>query len=132
MRVHAKMQLSDFDYDLPEGLIAQTPIEPRDHSRLMIVDRKTQTISHDFFYNLTKYLHPDDLLVFNETKVFPARIYGHKESGGKVEVLLLNLATGNYISHPGLKEGQKVTIKPPLSPRFLCVHKSVPERLWFR
>ncbi len=57
---------------------------------------------------LLKYLNPDDLLVFNETKVFPARLFGHKPTGGKVEILLLNMVTGEYISHPGLKEGQEV------------------------
>lgn len=73
------MTLSDFDYELPKELIAQTPSDKRDHSRLMIVNRNTQTISHDYFYNLKKYLTSDDLLVFNQTKVFPARLYGSKE-----------------------------------------------------
>jgi len=102
------MKLADFDYELPDELIAQTPSEKRDYSRLMIVDRKNQTIIHDHFFNLLKYLKPDDLLVFNESKVFPARLFGHKESGGKVEILLLNIDTGEFISHPGLKESQKV------------------------
>lgn len=88
------MTLSDFDYELPKELIAQTPAEKRDHSRLMVLDRKTQTISHDYFYNLQKYLNPDDLLVFNQTKVFPARLYGKKESGGGVEILLLSESEG--------------------------------------
>lgn len=73
------MKLSDFDYVLPKELIAQVPSEKRDHSRLMIIDRKNQKISHDYFYNLKKYLSDDDLLVFNQTKVFPARLYGTKE-----------------------------------------------------
>lgn len=102
------MKLSDFDYELPEELIAQTPVEPRDHSRLMVVNRADGSIIHDHFYNLLKYLNPDDLLVFNETKVFPARLFGHKPTGGKVEILLLNMVTGEYISHPGLREGQEV------------------------
>lgn len=83
------MTLDDFNYDLPEELIAQEPVEPRDSSRLMIVDRKTQTIKHDIFRNFQKYLSKNDLLVFNNSKVFPARLRGTKESGGKVEVLLL-------------------------------------------
>lgn len=90
------LSLSDFDYDLPKELIAQTPSEKRDHSRLMIVDRTTQKISHDYFYNLKKYLKPDDLLVFNQTKVFPARLYGKKESGGGVEILLLSESEGSW------------------------------------
>lgn len=102
------MKLTDFDFQLPQELIAQSPVEPRDHSRLMVVDRSTQTIKHDHFFNLPDYLKANDLLVFNETKVFPARLYGHKSSGGKVEVLLLNIVTGEYISHPGLREGQEV------------------------
>jgi S-adenosylmethionine:tRNA ribosyltransferase-isomerase len=102
------MKLADFDYHLLGELIAQTPVEPRDHSRLMIVNRADGSITHDHFYNLLKYLNPDDLLVFNETKVFPARLFGHKPTGGKVEILLLNMVTGEYISHPGLKEGQEV------------------------
>lgn len=109
------MKTSDFDFILPEELIAQTPVEPRDHSRLMIVDRKNNSITHDHFYNLLRYLQPDDLLVFNETKVFPARLFGHKKSGGKVEVLLLNLVTGEFISHPGLKNSQEVIFDQGLS-----------------
>lgn len=109
------MKTSDFDFNLPEELIAQTPAEPRDHSRLMVVNRADGSITHDHFYNLLKYLKPDDLLVFNETKVFPARLFGHKKSGGKVEVLLLNLVTGEFISHPGLKDTQEVVFDAELS-----------------
>lgn len=82
------MNIKDFDYHLPEVLIAQRPAEKRDHSRLMVVDRKSGNISHDYFYNLDKYLDANDLLVFNNTKVIPVRIRGKKLSGGKVEVLL--------------------------------------------
>lgn len=108
------MKLSDFDYDLPEELIAQSPVTPRDSSRLMIVNKTTGEIKHDHFYNLLNYLSPLDLLIFNETKVFPARLYGTKESGGKVEILLLNIGTGEYISHPGLREGQQIIFDPQL------------------
>ena len=102
------MTLSDFDYFLPPELIAQTPAEPRDHCRLMVVDRKRQTISHDYFFNLPKYLRPDDLLVFNQTKVIPARLYGTKETGGKVEVLLLpNQGHFNFIAR-NLGRAQKI------------------------
>ncbi len=108
------MKLADFDYYLPKELIAQTPATPRDHSRLMILDTRSQKITHDHFFNLPKYLLPSDLLVFNDTKVFPARLYGHKESGGKVEVLLLNITSGEFISHPGLRLGQKVIFENEL------------------
>ena len=77
-----------YDYELPEDLIAKYPIEPRDHARLMVLDRKTKTVKHDFFYNLPKYLKENDLLVLNNTKVIPARLLGRKKTGGKVEILL--------------------------------------------
>ena len=80
------MKVTDFDYELPEELIAQTPIEKRDESRLMVLDRKEQTIEHKHF----KDLEPGDVLVRNNTKVIPARLYGKKETGAKVEFLLLN------------------------------------------
>ncbi len=77
-----------YDYPLPKELIAKYPIEPRDHSRLMVLDRKNRTITHDRFYNLPKYLREGDLLVLNDTKVIPARLIGKKKTGGRVEVLL--------------------------------------------
>ena len=84
------MKTSDFDYVLPEELIAQTPMEPRDHSRLMVVHRGTGAIEHKHFFDLPQYLRPGDALVINETKVIPARLMGVKEDTGvPVEVLLL-------------------------------------------
>ncbi len=84
------MKTSDFDYYLPPELIAQTPIEPRDAARLLRLDRSTGAIAHDHFYNLPDLLRPGDLLVANESRVIPARIYAHKaETGGAVEILLL-------------------------------------------
>ena len=83
------MKLSDFMYDLPEERIAQTPVEPRDHSRLMVVHRDTGEIEHKHFYDVIDYLNPGDCLVINETKVIPARLYGERPTGGAVEVLLL-------------------------------------------
>ncbi|MBQ7579273.1 MAG: tRNA preQ1(34) S-adenosylmethionine ribosyltransferase-isomerase QueA [Clostridia bacterium] len=84
------MKTSDFDYYLPEELIAQTPIEPRDHSRLLVYNRKTKVIEHKHFYDIINYLSPNDVLVVNNTRVIPARIYGKKkETGAKVELLLL-------------------------------------------
>ena len=83
------MKLSDFMYDLPEDRIAQTPAEPRDHSRLMVLDRNTHTISHRHFYDVIDYLAPGDVLVVNETKVIPARLLGERPTGGACEVFLL-------------------------------------------
>lgn len=82
------MKLSLFDYNLPKGLIAQKQIKPRDHSRLLVLDRKKETVAHKHFYDLVDYLTDNDVLVVNETKVFPARLYARKKTGGKVEILL--------------------------------------------
>ena len=89
------MKVSEFNYDLPEELIAQTPIEKRDESRLMVLDRGKQTIEHKTFKDIIDYLEPGDCLVRNNTKVIPARIYGKKETGAKVEFLLLNNIEGD-------------------------------------
>ena len=84
------MKLSEFNYELPEELIAQIPIKKRDESRLMILNRKEQTIEHKKFKDILEYLKPGDVLVRNNTKVIPARLYGKKETGANVEFLLLN------------------------------------------
>ena len=82
--------LSDFDYELPEERIAQVPIEPRNASRLMVLDPVKKTILHRHFYDLKEFLVPGDTLIFNDTRVMPARLIGHRENtGGKVEVFLL-------------------------------------------
>ena len=85
------MKVTDFDYDLPEELIAQHPVEPRDTSRLLTLDKITGEYTHkEHFYELLDELQDGDVLVFNNTKVIPARLYGYREgSGGKVEILLL-------------------------------------------
>lgn len=84
------MKTSDFFYDLPQELIAQTPIEPRNHSRLLCLNGDTGEVSHSWFYNLADYLSPGDTIVVNDSRVLPARLYGEKEgSGGAMEVLLL-------------------------------------------
>ena len=84
------MKKHDFYYDLPNELIAQTPIEPRDASRMMVVNRQTGKIEHKHFYDVVDYLNPGDCLILNDTKVLPARLYGIKdETGAKVEFLLL-------------------------------------------
>jgi len=83
------MKTSDFDYHLPEGYIAQTPLEPRDASRLLVLGRSTGAMEHRIFHQIGDYLAPGDLLVLNETRVLPARVYARKATGGKVELLLL-------------------------------------------
>jgi S-adenosylmethionine:tRNA ribosyltransferase-isomerase len=83
------LRTEDFNYFLPEERIAQTPMEPRDHSRLMVWDRNNRQLSHRKFYEIEEFLEPGDLLVINKTKVIPARIFVKKPSGGKVEILLL-------------------------------------------
>ncbi len=85
------MRTSDFDYDLPRELIAQTPAEPRDHSRLMLLDRHTGETQHHRFYEIGQFLRPGDLLVLNDSRVIPARLRGRRlDSGGAVELLLLH------------------------------------------
>lgn len=83
------LKLSDYDYELPEELIAQEPVEPRDSSRLMVVNRKTGEIQLCIFRDIKSFLRKGDVLVLNNTKVIPARIYGRKETGAKIEILLL-------------------------------------------
>lgn len=109
------MKVSDFNYNLPEELIAQTPIQKRDESRLMVLDKTNKTIEHKVFKNILDYLKPGDCLVRNNTKVIPARLYGIKEDTGvNVEFLLLHRIEGDIwevMVHPGrrLKKGVKVT-----------------------
>ena len=100
------MKVSEFDYKLPEELIAQTPLEKRDESRLMVLNREKQTIEHKTFKDIIDYLKPGDVLVRNNTKVIPARIYGKKETGANVEFLLLKNIEGDIwesIVRPGNK-----------------------------
>lgn len=90
------MKTSDFYYDLPQELIAQTPMEPRDMSRLMVIDKNTGEIEHKIFKDLIDYLRPGDCLILNDTRVIPARIYGvKKETGAVVEFLLLKQSENN-------------------------------------
>lgn len=101
------MKTSDFYYDLPKELIAQTPLEPRDSSRLLVLDREKQTLEHKHFYDIIDYLNEGDLLVANDSRVLPARIYGIKdETGAKVEFLLLKQIANNRwetLCKPGKK-----------------------------
>ncbi len=121
------MLKSDFNYELPEELIAQTPVEPRDSSRLMAIDRSTGEITHDRFYDICEYLRAGDLLVMNDSKVFPARIYGTKRgTGAHAEFLLLkrlSLTEWETLVHPGkrLRPGAVVDFPEGLSAEILDV-----------
>ena len=119
------MKLTDFDYDLPEELIAQTPVEPRNASRLMVLDPVTESIEHRHFYDLKEYLEPGDTLIFNDTRVMSARLLGWREgTGGKVEVFLLRRIDGDTwetLVKPGRKarEGQVVRFSDELTCKIL-------------
>lgn len=107
------MKVTDFDYNLPEELIAQVPIKNRDESRLMVLDKETGSIEHKQFKDIIEYLNPGDCLVRNNTKVIPARLYGKKETGANVEFVLLKNFEGDIweaMVRPGnkLHEGAKV------------------------
>ena len=110
------MRTSDFDYNLPQERIAQTPVTPRHDSRLLVLDRSDGTIEHQKFWQIDQYLDPGDLLVINETRVIPARIFAHKQpGGGKAELLLLKRQDANTWTAlgggKGLRAGRKLTIE---------------------
>lgn len=109
------MRTSDFAYELPEDYIAQQPVEPRDASRLMVLDRQSERIEHRHFRDLPGYLRRGDILVANDSRVYPARLFGHKsETGGKVELLLLErLEAGRWLALAGgshLREGVRISL----------------------
>lgn len=111
------MLISKFNYRLPQNLIANSPVSPRDHSRLMIIDRETGKITHKHFYEIVDWFSPNDVLVLNKTKVFPARVYVNKVTGGKVELLFLEeVKPGIWkaLTHPGLKMGANININKNL------------------
>jgi S-adenosylmethionine:tRNA ribosyltransferase-isomerase len=109
------MKTSDFDYSLPESSIAQTPVEPRDSSRLLVLHRDTGEIEHRIFRDVSDYLRVGDLLVLNQTRVIPARIYARKETGGRVEILLLRrrdeLTWEALVGGKGLRVGKTIKIE---------------------
>ena len=114
------MLVTDFDYELPQELIAQHPMEPRDHSRLLVVDKNTGKLEHKHFYDLVDYLRPGDVLVFNDTRVIPARLHGTKDTGAHVEVFLLtrkNATDWEVLVRPGkkLQVGAKINFSDELS-----------------
>ena len=109
------MKLSDFDYHLPKHLIAQSPVEQRDNSKLMIVDGR---IKHKMFYNLPDYLESGDVVVLNDSMVVPARIIGKKETGGRVEVLIIKNIDKNYeclIKGKNIRTGMKIIFSDEIS-----------------
>lgn len=114
------MRVDDFDYALPPELIAQVPVEPRDHSRLLVLHRQSGTVEHRHFFDLPQYLRPGDVLVINETRVIPARLYGRKETGARVEALLLRPMSDRQweaLVRPGrrLQPGTRVIFSDELS-----------------
>ena len=107
------MKLEDFAYNLPAGLIAQTPISPRDHSRLLVLHKKSGKIQHKHFYDIVDYLQDGDILILNNSKVFPARLIGaKKETGGKMEVFLHHFEKGQVwqclVGGRGAKPGLEI------------------------
>ncbi|MDQ5850543.1 MAG: tRNA preQ1(34) S-adenosylmethionine ribosyltransferase-isomerase QueA [Chloroflexota bacterium] len=110
------LRTDDFDYALPAELIAQTPVEPRDSSRLLVLDRANGAIEHAAFRDLPRYLRSGDLLVANESRVFPARLFGYKATGGKVELLLLRQRDERtweaLVRGKGIGEGARLSFGP--------------------
>ena len=102
------MLISEYDYNLPEELIAQMPADKRDNSRMMVLNRKDRAISHKHFYDIVDLIKPNTLLVMNNTKVLPARLIGHKDTGAKIEVFLLKQNSKMQDEH----ENWEVLIKP--------------------
>ncbi len=115
-----KLSTDMFDYELPKEFIAQTPVEPRDHSRLLVYSRQTDSIQHRHFYNLPEYLRAGDVLVINETRVLPARLMGRRETGGIIELLLLNRREKDIwetLARPGrrIRPGERLIFSEKLS-----------------
>ncbi len=118
------MQLSEFDYDLPESLIAQTPAQKRELSRMLVLDRKSQSVLHKHFYDITDFLNENDLLVLNNTKVIPARLYAKKDTGALIEIFLVREYEKNKwitLIKPSkrVKDGMVLSISDELSVKIL-------------
>ncbi|MGB2650687.1 MAG: tRNA preQ1(34) S-adenosylmethionine ribosyltransferase-isomerase QueA [Candidatus Omnitrophota bacterium] len=109
------MKLNEFHYDLPQELIAQEPLEKRDSSRLMVLDCENETITEESFRDITQHIRPGDCLVLNDTKVLPVRLYGKRETGGKVEIFLLNTdeEQSRALIRPSkrIKEGENIELE---------------------
>ena len=129
------MKTSDFNYILPETSIAQTPAEPRDSSRLLVLNRSTGQIEHRIFREIGAYLRPGDLLVLNQTRVIPARIYAHKVTGGRIELLLLRREDDHIweclVGGKGLVLGKRVTLEDGLSAEIVEVLEGSRRRVRF-
>lgn len=115
-----KLSTDMFDYELPKEFIAQTPAEPRDHSKLLVYERQTDAVRHRHFYNLPEYLRAGDVLVINETRVLPARLMGRRETGGVIELLLLNRREKDIwetLARPGrrIRPGDRLVFSEGLS-----------------
>jgi S-adenosylmethionine:tRNA ribosyltransferase-isomerase len=112
------LRTSNFDYDLPKKFIAQKPIEPRHNSKLLVYDRKLENISHSHFFELKEFLKPNDILVINKSRVIPARIFAHKITGGKVEILLLNKLSDTkwevLVGGKGIMKGKELAVIPEI------------------
>ena len=108
------MKTSDFMYDLPEERIAQTPVEPRDHSRMMVIPLDGGELQHRHFYDVVDYLRPGDALVINETRVIPARLLGERENGGPAEILLLK-QVGPKLWETLVKPGRRLRVGAKVS-----------------
>ena len=123
------MKTSDFDYPLPPEAIAQTPAEPRDSSRLLVLNRATGQVEHRTFRDICEYLRPGDLLVLNQTRVIPARIHAHKPTGGKIEVLLLRREDER--TWEGLVSGVRVSLQDGLGAEIVEVLEGSRRRVRF-
>lgn len=126
------LRLSDFNYNLPQNLIAQKPTKPRDHCRLLILDRKTGDIQHRKFFEIEKFLQKGDIIILNDSMVIPARLLGNKVSGGKIEILLIKKITNNkweaMLKNFKRKEfGKKIFINKNF---FAIPSKNIGEGLW--
>ncbi len=129
------MRTSDFNYDLPASFIAQTPVEPRDSSRLLVLNRSNGSLEHRHFREIGQYLHPGDLLVVNRTRVIPARIFARKASGGNVEILLIHrddsLTWECLVGGKGLTDGKTIMIEKGPSAKIVDVLEGSRRRIRF-
>jgi len=129
------MKTSDFDYDLPSSFIAQTPVEPRDSSRMLVLNRSSGTLEHRQFREIGQYLHPGDLLVVNRTRVIPARIFARKTTGGSVEILLVRredtFTWECLVGGKGLTAGKTIAIEDGPSAEIVEVLEGSRRRIRF-
>ncbi len=128
------LRLSEYDYELPPELIAQEPIEPRDAARLLVLDRRTGRIEHRIFREIGDYLQPGDLLVVNDSRVLPARLFGRRATGGQVELLLLQARGDGHweaLARPArrLRPGEVIAILPRESEHAQLAPATIVERL---